>query len=115
MNAPDLIVSRNDRDQLRVESCIPLGAERREIHVSTRRSYDKAVVCSAHVRQQSEDGHSWTIIMGLAGDGDWSAELERRAVRGTRDNLVAAHRAGLAKLMALLPAIKAQYGIQEAA
>lgn len=115
MNTPELVVRRDRQQQLSVESRIPLGAERREICVTTCRGFGKTVVCRAQVRHRDESGTAWTYVLGLGTDGDWSMRLEERAVRGTEGNLVAVHRAGLEKLLPLLPTVKARYGIREAA
>ena len=58
----DYIITRNARNELRAESVVPLGFDRRELRISTHKTY-RGLACGATVVQVAEDGRTFTHVL----------------------------------------------------
>lgn len=93
---PGFELKRDDQGSLFAETCIPLGFERRELRIKTRKAYRGGVQSSAMVVQVSVDQRSFTHVMGFGGGGDFSVELARDPkARTTEKTVRALHAAAL--------------------
>lgn len=80
---------------------IPLGFDRRELHITTsKRSFRPGISCHARVVQISPDGHFASFAMGLGSrGGDFSRQLaQAENARATEKNILALHEEGIGTL-----------------
>ena len=104
-------ISRDMRGALNAETCIPLGQNRRELRISTRKT-SRGMVCSAMAVQVSEDGRSYMF----APFSDFGRTLAHdRAARCTEKTVRAMHAAGLAQADDLIRAASAHYSPAQSA
>lgn len=82
-----------DGGGLRRVTRVPLGFDRRELRIETRRSiWRKTLETSATVVQVHEDGNGYTHALGLGtGCGDFSARVAESAARATEAAIVRQH------------------------
>lgn len=106
-------ITRNRFGDLKIETCIPLGSDNRELRITTSKSQGYGVICSAKVVTVHAD--HYTHAFGLAGGGDWSRRLAQDAkMRGTEKNLVALHVKCTADEAALVAEARAHYATASA-
>lgn len=100
-----------DRDgALTAETREPLGADRRELRVTTRKnSVRRCLECSAMVVQVHADGSGYTHAFGLAGGGDFSRVILHRDARCTEKTIRAMHEEALQGFAAVLADARAHY------
>lgn len=107
---PGFELKRDASGSVFAETCIPLGFERRELRIKTRKAYRGGVQCSAMVVQVSVDRRSYTYAMGLGGGGDFSIDIAREPkARTTEKTVRAMHAAGLLRVDEILARARAHY------
>ena len=107
----DTTVRRSQYGDLFAETVVPLGADRRELRIDTRKGF-RGLRTSATVVQVSEDGRSFTHAMGLGtGLGDFSRTLRQQdpKVRATEKAIRSLHADALTEIDATLAAARAHY------
>ena len=102
---------RDRAGKLSVKTVIPLGADRRELHITTRRnSVRGGIQCGARVEQVSEDGRSYTHAFSFGSGGDYSKTLAHDIKgRATEKALTTMHAAAMLDVEAVIAAAKAHY------
>lgn len=106
-------ISKDRQGITRALSVLPLGFDRRELRIETRKhSFRGGVYCSATVVQVSEDGRSYTHAMSYGAAGDFSKTLaHEKAARATEKAIGTMHERCLtAGVYALLDEAKRHYG-----
>jgi hypothetical protein len=107
---PAFAIDRDMRGSLRAQTRVPLGADRRELHVTTSKGF-RGLQCTAIVVQIADDGRSHSHAMSFgANGGDFSRRLSADpAARCTEKTIRATHEAALQQLPDLLQAAHAHY------
>lgn len=96
-----------DRDgKAQAETVIPLGFDRRELRITTRKSFRPGIQSQAQVVQVSEDGKSHSFAMFA----DYNTRLEEdRMARCTEKTIAAMHARALEGIEDVLTAARAHY------
>lgn len=105
-------VRRTLHGDLEITTAEPLGADRRELRITTRRNSGRRTLqARAAVVQVSEDGRSYTHAFSLSrqGCGDFSAVLIEAPGRATEKALTALHLQALQQLPEVLTRARAWY------
>ena len=109
--------ARSTHGELFAETVIPMGADRRELRIDTRKGF-RGLRTSATVVQVSEDGRSHTHAMGLGSrmTGDYSERIEEcdRSVRATEKTIRAMHERARLQADAILARARDWYAVQAA-
>ena len=106
----ETILSRGHDKSLRAKTIIPLGFDRRELHVLTSKGSRGAIVCAAQCVQVAEDGRSFSFILF----GDFRKTLANSPARCTEKELSRVHAEGLAGIEACIAECRAFYAKQAA-
>lgn len=105
-------VARNQHGDLQAETALPLGRDRRELRITTRKNtVRKSLETRAIVVQVSEDGLTFSHAIGFGSGGDFSQRLaEAPGARTTEKALRNQHSSALALAQGTLAAACAHYG-----
>ena len=98
-------IRRNYSGDLNAETIIPMGFDRRELRVSTRKSSRGGLHSSAQCVQVDPDGNAYRFIVF----GDFNASLGSMPGRCTEKNIRAQHAAALAGIEPVLDKCRAFY------
>lgn len=102
---------RTDDGRLKAETWIPLGDTGKTLLVSTYKTFSKELRCYAHAVTVTEYGYK--SVLGLGGDGDFSAVLVRSNNRATEKAILAAHNTGLAMIGPVIDAAIRYYATRK--
>lgn len=111
-------VIRNTHGNLIAETRIDLGADHRQLWITTEKSARGGIGCAASVMQVSEDGRSFTHSFALSrfGKGDFRKTVAHDTTkRATVKALETMHAAALLTVETLLAEARAFYAAQATA
>ena len=107
--------ARSTHGDLFAETVIPLGTDRRELRIDTRKGF-RGLRTSATVVQVNEDGRSYTHAIGARMTGDFSERIEEcnRSVRATEKTIRAMHERARLQADEIMTRARAWYAEQAA-